>query len=574
LGLKTRILLAGLLSFCSLASAAPRLRLSTSAIGPIAVAVGGTATASSVDSYNVGDGTLNVRVVSSANWLTPTLGTPRDCLIAGKCVPILIGLQTSALAKGVYTGIVTVSDPNAVDAPQTITVTVQAGGTVPDRVDLFAAPNGSPAEAKFTSSSLLQTSVTTQSGGPFLTLALDGSGSFRFPVPYRLVANPSGLVAGTYTGTVVTAGSSVSNDNKTIPVSLTVTSQPIAQLSTNPLRFRIAQNSAKQTQYAPVTGRGLGTLAISGATPTTVSGGPWLTAEKPASFDGVAITADVTGMAVGTYQGSVTVASNAANAVTLPVQLEVIASGPAWSFANGVANNATFDASDVVSQGDIVAIFGEQFTKAAPLGASALPLTTELNGTRVLVNGKPAPIYYSSYGQVNFQIPYDAALGNATIRVDRDGQPGNSVSVPVVKGAPRLLRLGIKDYGIVVNQDGSFPMPPTPGLASHPAKAGDALTIYALGLGPTDPAVASGVGAPAAEPLARVAGTNRIFFGGGLFSDTNVETTPLFVGLTPNFVGLYQINVVVPPEAPKGSEIRLLVGGDDGASNFVMIAIQ
>jgi IPT/TIG domain. len=477
-------------------------------------------------------------------------------------------------AKGTYTGVITISDPNAVDAPQTITVTVQVGGVVPDRVDLFAATGGTPAESRFTTNSLLKTTVTTQSGGPFLAIALEGSGSFQFPYPYKLTANPSGLAAGTYNGTVVTSGSALSNDNKTIPVTLTVTSQPIAQFATDPVRFRIAQNAAKQTQFVAIGNRGFGTLTISGATATTTPTGTWLTADKPASFGGVSITADVNGLAPGVYQGSVAVASNAANPVTIPVQLEVIASGPPRSFYSGVANNATFDATDVISQGDIVAVFGEQFTTAAPLSATALPLPTDLNGTRVLVNGQPAPIYYSSYGQINFQVPYNAALGNATIRVDRDGQPGNSVSVPIVKGAPRLLRLGIKDYGIIVNQDGSFPMPATQGLASHPAKAGDALTIYAIGLGPTNPAAATGAGAPAAEPLARVAATNRVFFGGGLFSDTNVETKPLFVGLTPNFVGLYQINVVVPPEAPKGSEVRLLVGGDDGASNSVTIAIQ
>ena len=48
---------------------------------------------------------------------------------AGACIPIQVGFQTSALARGSYTGTITVSDPNAVDAPQTIVVTVAVGGT-------------------------------------------------------------------------------------------------------------------------------------------------------------------------------------------------------------------------------------------------------------------------------------------------------------------------------------------------------------------------------------------------------------------------------------------------------------
>src|SRR5207237_397053 len=78
----------------------------------------------------------------------------------------------------------------------------------------------------------------------------------------------------------------------------------------------------------------------------------------------------------------------------------------------------------------------------------------------------------------------------------------------------------------------AFPVPLTPGVASRPAKIGDALTFYALGLGQTSPPVTAGFPAPGAEPLARVPGTPRVMFGGASSFVTQRGTAiPFYVGL-------------------------------------------
>ena len=87
------------------------------------------------------------------------------------------------------------------------------------------------------------------------------------------------------------------------------------------------------------------------------------------------------------------------------------------------------------------------------------------------VNDTPAPIYYASYNQVNFQIPYDAPTGDVTIRIERNGTTSNRISAEIVGRAPRLLRLGIGDYAIAVNTDGSFPIPATP-RPQQPSRTG------------------------------------------------------------------------------------------------------
>jgi len=399
-------------------------------------------------------------------------------------------------------------------------------------------------------------------------------GSFQFAIPYRVSARHlGGMTEGTYRGSVTITGSSLSADNKTVPVSLQVTSQPIAQAAPASLVLRYAQNSGKQRVYIGVSNRGLGSLSIAGATAAASAGGNWLSAELVAGYPVVQAVIDTSAVAPGSYRGTISIATNAINATLVaPVQLEVIAQGPPRALGQGAVNNATFEAGEPLAQGVIAAVFGEQFTFKDPVAAADLPLKDELGGVRVLVNDRPAPLYYVSYGQINFQVPYDASPGEAVVRVERDGQRGNPISAAVVPSYPRLLRLSIGEYGIVINQDGSYAIPPTPGYPSRPARAGEALVIYAIGFGPTTPAVASGAGAPL-DPLARVEPPFLAYFGGG-WVGAGAIVEPLFLGLTPNFVGLYQINVIVPPDTPKGDYVRFTVQRDGFGSNPVQLAIQ
>jgi uncharacterized protein (TIGR03437 family) len=152
----------------------------------------------------------------------------------------------------------------------------------------------------------------------------------------------------------------------------------------------------------------------------------------------------------------------------------------------------------------------------------------------------------------------DTPAGTALVQVQRDSLTSNTVSVNVAARAPRIIA--------VVNQDGSVNLPDS----SHPAHAGDTLVIYAIGLGSTSPAVATGAPAPGAEPLARVTGAITVNFGASV---TAPEIVPDFAGLTPGFAGLYQVNVRVPDKAPKGL-VNLSVSFPDSRSNSLNIAIQ
>ena len=287
----------------------------------------------------------------------------------------------------------------------------------------------------------------------------------------------------------------------------------------------------------------------------------------------------------GVYKGSVSVAHNGVNSpLVIPVELEVVPQGAPAIRVGGVLENAVFQEDDVIAAGGIVAAFGEQFTYKDPAVATSLPLPTELADARVFVNDRAAPVYYASYNQVNFQIPYDVTPGTANVRVDRGTTRGNAITVLIVPASPKLLRLQLRAagvsmpesrdfFGIAVHQDGSLSLPRELGIPnSRPSRPGEALTIYGLGFGQTSPPVIAGVAAPA-SPLAQISSsTKRVFFG-ALALSTGKPQDALFIGLTPGLVGLYQINVVVPEDSPKG-DVPIRVQLDTVASEYALIAVE
>jgi uncharacterized protein (TIGR03437 family) len=559
-----------LLGTAAALQAAPTLRLTQTAFGPIVVAQGSNGPKQTAYAYNIGDGSLNLKVASSDSWLVPALGTPSLCSGGPSCIPVQMTLQTAGLAKGAYTATVTVSDPNAVDAPQTITVTVDVGTNVPDSLTFYAPPNGT-ATASFNATPAAIVQPSTQSGGQWLSVVSTGSGSFNFAIPYTVMVNAANLSPSDYSGKITVSGSTVTADNKTVAVTLHVTTQPIAQPTSSTVQFNIAQGATKQISYVLLNNAGQGTLSVSGVTATTTSGGNWLTAAAGAN-NLITITADATGLSPGNYSGMLSVASNAVNGPTsIPVQLTVAAAGPPQISYGGVVNVWTSSIDDRLSQGDVVSIYGNQFTAGDPQQGS-LPLPKTLATVQVLLNGSPIPVEYVSAHLINVQFPYDAPLGNATLQVVRNGSASNTVSVNIAPDSPTLLPFPGTSYVVAQTAQGGFEGVPPAYPAAH---AGDVLVLYAIGLGATTPAVTAGAASPGAPNLANVTPTPMICLGGAdPVKGTSGCVTPFFAGLTPGYFGLYQLNFVIPADAPTGDAVPIWVATANAHSNSLYIAIH
>ncbi len=577
--------------------AVPRLRLSSTVVGPVTVAQGANAGAQDLEAYSVADSdgpaeTENLRLTLSSTvpWVSAAASAARNCTRRlGLCIPVRLTFSTQSLQSGLYTATILVADPAAIDAPQRILVTLSVGSTLPDRVNLYVAPNGSQDAFNFVTNrgptgANVDTSIAPANS--WLTLLQQSAGTFNFVKPFAIQARHlAGQAEGTYNGTVTVRNSALAADNKTANVTMQVTSQPIASASKEAVRVRLAANSTKILERLRISNRGLGRLNVTGATATVQAGGTWLTATKLDGFDLVDLNFDAATAQPGVYKGSVAVAHNGVNSpLTIPVELEVVTQSAPSAFYQGVLDNAVFEEGDVLAAGGIAAVKGEQFTFKDQASASALPLPLEVADARVFVNDRPAPVYFASYGQINFQIPYDVRPGSGTVRVDRGSTRGNSVSAIFVPALPKLLRLQLRAagvpmpenrdfFGIAVHQDGSFSLPREFGIPnSRPSKPGEALTIYGLGFGQTDPPVLAGAAAPT-SPLAQVAsGSKRVLFG-ALALTSGVAQDALYVGLTPGFVGLYQVNVVVPENSPKG-DVPIRVQLDTTASEYALIAVE
>jgi uncharacterized protein (TIGR03437 family) len=249
--------------------------------------------------------------------------------------------------------------------------------------------------------------------------------------------------------------------------------------------------------------------------------------------------------------------------------MTIVTQGPPVAFAGGVVNNGTFANGESISQGDIAAVFGSQFTYDAPQGASTLPLATTLDNVQVLINGNAAPLYFTSSGQINFEVPIDATPGNGTLQIVRNAQKGNMVLVNIVARAPQFILYGA-GYPVMTTPD----LVTLTGVPSHPAKVGDTIVIYTVGLGPTMPLVSTGTASPSGPNLANVPGTTQICFGVETPFHQAPCATASFAGLTPGFAGLYQINVTIPAGAPSGNTTMSLLLVDNVQSDPVPLALQ
>ena len=248
--------------------------------------------------------------------------------------------------------------------------------------------------------------------------------------------------------------------------------------------------------------------------------------------------------------------------VSLQGQVGANAAAPAV-YSGGVVNAASFKKGEAVAPGSIVSIFGASMAQASG-GATSVPLPTSLNGASVTVGGIAVPLFYSSTGQINAQIPFEQPVNS---RPQLVLSTSNAFAVPeaitIADARPGIFTVNSSGsgQGAVTNPQGIIVD------SNAPATAGDVVILYCSGLGATNPAVASNNLPPTAEPLARVTTAVTATVGG--------RNAPVqFGGLAPGFVGLYQVNVQIPSGVAPSGAVSLVLTQGGVSSNSVTIAVR
>jgi len=247
-------------------------------------------------------------------------------------------------------------------------------------------------------------------------------------------------------------------------------------------------------------------------------------------------------------------------------------SGPPVINPNGVVGASAFGEFSAVAPGSWIEIYGSNLAADTRSWTSAdfngINAPSSLDGTSVTIGGQPAYVDYISPTQVNVQVP-DVAAGTQPLVVQTAAGSSTAYNLTVQPVEPGLLapsNFNLNRVQYVVAFDGDSYVLPTgaiSGLTSAPANPGDVIVLYGVGFGPVSPAIPEGQIVQEQNALPSFS----ISIGG-------VPAMVQYAGLAPNFVGLYQFNVVVPPIAPNNAApVAFTVSGTAGTQTL-HLAVQ
>lgn len=224
--------------------------------------------------------------------------------------------------------------------------------------------------------------------------------------------------------------------------------------------------------------------------------------------------------------------------------------------SSGLVSAASFRGG-AVAPGQIVTLFGDKLGGSALVTAQLANnrLTTQLDGTRVLFDGTPAPMVYTSASQISAIVPYNVA-GKSQVRVtvERLGVESEAVQVPVSTSAPALF---------TANSSGTGP------AAAITYPDARIAVLYGTGEGVSDPTPLDGalaLGSPLPSPRLPV----KVLVAGR-------EVKVLYAGAAPGLTaGLFQINIELPEDLANQQNlpVELEVGGNKSLSGVTLTLRQ
>jgi uncharacterized protein (TIGR03437 family) len=477
---------------------------------------------------------------------------------------IKVTANSTSLGEGVYHGQVAITGPNNVTTvPVELTVSVAniisfAPASVTFSVPSGASPPPSQTVLVYGPGTGAVFSASTTSGGQWLSVSPSPSGQLAAVI----AANPAGLKAGTYKGTV-TLTFPASPLPAVVPVTLAVwDKEPVLTVTPPSVTFTIPLENIDMAY----TESQLPQLQVSsGGVPLNVTasrnGGVVGVFTTPASIP-VPPLADPL-LRAWEYDMTIT---GGTQKVVVPVTTIITTSPLAPPFIGAVVNAASQIPASV-APGEILTVYGFGAGPSNTAGFTLDPsgkVATSLNGAQVLFDGRPAPMIYGSAWQANVIVPYEiAAQAATTISLQFGGVASAAWTIPVAPSAPGIFTLSSSGLGAaaVLNQDNSV------NSAINPAPRGSIIQIYATGEGETSPHGVTGsvIGTDLKTPVLAV----KVTIGG---QDAVVQ----YAGSAgASVAGLFQVNAVIPPSVAPAAAVPIVISvGGVPSQNGVTIAVQ
>jgi uncharacterized protein (TIGR03437 family) len=586
-----------------------------------AVQGGGADPSQTFGVLNTGQGTIDWTAQATESWLSISPASGRSDYATTQIPLVTVSVDPAGLAPGFYVGLVRVTSNNANNSPQVVKVEMQVlpagtklGAAVRPTGLIFVAAAGgaSPGtqEVGVATPEATQIQFVSQPiGGPWIT-RFPEFGSASRDSAGRIVIQPSpgNLTAGAYRAglTVMTM-----NDGGLYPVNLLLVVLPAGtpiQASWAALQDLPPELEAFSNLAADAPGAAAGTTctpsklyvqfsslfttfqAVVGW-PTTVRvlvrddcGNPGVGANVVLSFSNGDPPLVLTDLKNGQHQGAWSPNGYSLQVIVTAQALWQNLQGQATAAAQlglnpnpksvilnqgGVLLGAGFERGPV-APGSIISLFGQNLTTSAAV-AQTLPLPRTLNGVRVLVGEKEAPLFYVGPSQVNAQVPFELESDRQLqVRIEVNGVSSAPEPLQTSAARPGIFTLG-PPYGnqgaILIANSNKLAMPVTAGVPGEPAQAGGVISIYCTGLGATDPAVASGQPGPSTEPLAQAKTLPAVTIGG-------LPATVSFAGLAPGFAAVYQVNAQVPADVAPGDAVPVVITQGGFSSNTATIAVK
>jgi uncharacterized protein (TIGR03437 family) len=515
---------------------------------------------------------VSFSTTSGGNWLA----VDRSFGSTPSAVTVLAAFVHST--PGTYQGTVTITatNPNGspvANSPVNIPVTmVVAAGTLqvsPASLNFTMPTGGTAANQTLTVSSAgtplnFTAAATTSTGGNWLTVSTSGTQA-------TVSVNGAGLPQGTYQGQITITAPGASNSPQVVPVTLTVGPAQTVVLDKSALTFNYQMGSqAPAAQSVAVTSTG-GSLNFT--TTVTVSSGAsgWLLATPTATAtpSSIAVSVNPANLQPGTYTGQISVASASATNSPQTVNVTLNVAALPTPVVTSVTNSASY-APGLIAPGEIVVLFGNNF---GPSALTTIKVTngkvdTTLADTQVLFDGIPAPLVYVSATQISAIVPYELA-GRATTKmtVSYKGTASAPIEIRLADTAPGIFTLNQSGTGpgAVLNQNSTVNSP------ANPADKGSVVQIFATGEGQTNPRGVTGSVIPADNPAlwTKPIGNVTVTIGGR-------PAQVVYQGSAPGAIaGLFQVNAVVPADAPSGPSVPVVVTvGSANSQAGVTIAVK